>query len=178
MTTTNTTAGAQITFVPPDPRRLRKVVGTFPTGVTVITTTTDDGDPYGMTANSFTSVSLNPALVLVCLRRGSRLITAITRRQQFGINILDHSQEVVARHFADPLRRTDDYSFGPEERFISESGIPFIRGAIAHLECRLYAMHPGGDHVVCVGEILGTNAAEGHPLTFVTGRFTAPALPC
>lgn len=167
-----------ITFDPPHPKRLREVLGAFPTGVTVVTTT-HDGRPYGMTANSFTSVSLEPALTLVCLRRRSNLITAIARRKLFGVSILDDGQVDVARHFADPRRARDADQFGPDQCLaVSESGVPFVRGALAYLECRLYAMHPGGDHVVCVGQVLGTSSVPGRPLTFVTGRFVTALQPC
>jgi flavin reductase (DIM6/NTAB) family NADH-FMN oxidoreductase RutF len=154
-----------------DPTHLRRSFGAFATGVTVVTT--GGGSPHGMTANSFTSVSLDPPLVLVCVDRTAVMHTALTASGYFGISVLAGDQEVVARHFADRRRplgaaQFDAVGWQPGER----TGVPLIRGATAHFECQVWRTYDGGDHNVFLGTVLWLDQRSARaPLLFLNGRF-------
>ncbi|MBA9005605.1 MULTISPECIES: flavin reductase family protein [Thermomonospora] len=154
-----------------DPRRLRRVLGTFATGVTVVTT--GGATPHGMTANSFTSVSLDPPLVLICVGR-----TAILHRRLavgfFGVSVLASHQQAVARHFADFSRPMGAAQFdGIDCEPGRVTGIPLISGALAHFECELWKSYDGGDHTIFLGRLLSIDRPESGDaaLLFYQGRF-------
>jgi flavin reductase (DIM6/NTAB) family NADH-FMN oxidoreductase RutF len=149
---------------------LRRALGAFATGVTVVTT----GGPagvYGVTANSFTSVSLEPPLVLFCLQRrspGRRLIEA---NGAFAVNVLAGDQERLGRRFAS--RDRGSAMFDGVEHRLGATGAPILAGA-AHIECRLAGLHAAGDHVIVVGHVLGLGVDHAaSPLLFHAGRFLA-----
>lgn len=152
-----------------DPRRFRNVIGSFATGVAIITTELD-GTHHGMTVNSLTSVSLDPCMLLVCPRRGSATGEAIRARGEFAVNILAAHQRDLSHRFV---------SVGIADRFtaldveFSPRGMPLLPGAIAHICCRVAAIHPGGDHEIVLGEVLTCSNADGHPLVFHKGTFGA-----
>ncbi|TCT08324.1 flavin reductase family protein [Aquabacter spiritensis] len=152
-----------------DPRRFRTVIGAFATGVAVITTAFE-GAFHGMTINSLTSVSLDPCLLLVCPRRGSATGAAIRGSGAFAVNIRAADQRDLSHRFvrADIAERFAelDIELGPR-------GVPLLPGAIAHLCCRVSAIHPGGDHEIVVGEVRTCSDAGGHPLLFHKGSFGA-----
>ncbi|MBF6130415.1 flavin reductase family protein [Nocardia brasiliensis] len=138
---------------------LRRVLGAFTTGVTVITTGWPR--PHGMTANAFTSVSLDPPLILVCVAHTARLHRAIQEAGAFAVSVLSADQEVLARYFADSARpdgtaqfRQLDWYAGPH------TGAPLLAGTVAGLECKLDASHDCGDHSIVIGEVVH---AERHP---------------
>jgi flavin reductase (DIM6/NTAB) family NADH-FMN oxidoreductase RutF len=149
---------------------LRRALGAFATGVTVVTT----GGPaglYGVTANSFTSVSLEPPLVLVCLRRRSPGRTMIAANGAFAINVLTAEQERLGRRFASRDRGTGMFEGVDHHR--GSAGSPILDGA-AHLECRLAGIHAAGDHVIVVGHVLALAVdPDATPLLFHGGRFLA-----
>ena len=152
------------------PADFRKVVGNFATGVTVVTTQTQDGSPYGLTVNSFTSVSLDPILILVCLDNRLSGLDVFSENGKFAVNILSEDQKDICEHFA--TRGTDrsdaDYITG-------ETGVPVLNGALARLECAVTATHPGGDHKVLIGEVKSAEVAPGReneaPLLFFRGGY-------
>jgi flavin reductase (DIM6/NTAB) family NADH-FMN oxidoreductase RutF len=144
-------------------RNLRKVMGRFATGVTVVTTIHRD-TIHGMTANAFLSVSLRPPLVLVSLGR-CRMSEMLPLTQRYGVSVLAHDQEHFAAHFA--AQRTSPVL--PE--FVWHEGLPLLDGALAHLACRVVDIHPAGDHVLWIGEVEHLRHNEGEPLLFYTGRF-------
>jgi flavin reductase (DIM6/NTAB) family NADH-FMN oxidoreductase RutF len=154
-----------------DRDKLRRTMGTFATGVTVVTTGGDS--PHGMTANSFTSVSMDPPLVLVCVGR-----TAIMHRKLatgfFGVSVLSAGQQAVGRHFADLSRPVGREQFdGIDWTPGRVTGSPLIGGALARLECELWASYDGGDHTIFTGRLLSmdrTDTGEG-ALLFYRGRF-------
>jgi flavin reductase (DIM6/NTAB) family NADH-FMN oxidoreductase RutF len=149
---------------------LRRALGAFATGVTVVTTGGPAGD-YGVTANSFTSVSLEPPLVLVCLRRRSRGRALIAAHGSFAVNVLTAEQERLGRRFASRDRGSGMFA-GIEHRR-GATGAPILAGA-AHLECRLAGLHGAGDHVIVVGHVLDLAVDPGAlPLLFHAGRFLA-----
>ena len=149
-----------------DAALLRRTMGSFATGVAVVTTAMD-GELQGMTLNSLTSVSLDPPLVLVCLMRGARTAIAIERSGTFVVNVLRRRQQGIANHFA---RRGDRRVTLPGTAY-DELGTPFIADALARLHCRTDAVHDGGDHVIVVGRIHGGVVNDGPPLVFFRGAY-------
>ncbi|MCW5251415.1 MULTISPECIES: flavin reductase family protein [unclassified Streptomyces] len=156
----------------PGPDAMRRVCGHFTTGVTVVTADTGDGWT-GATVNSFTSVSLDPPLVLFCLRHDSRLLHAVRTRGRFAVSILAAAQSATALRFAARGRP----SFDGLDCLTTTTGAPVLRDSVAYLECALADEHPGGDHRIVVGAVtalglLGPGTAAGHdgPLTFYRGR--------
>lgn len=148
-----------------DPRDYRDVIGRFVTGVAVVTTATEGG-PVGMTVNSLTSVSLEPTLVLVCLKQDSRTSAAIHEANRFVINILDYRQRSISNAFARP---GDDHFAGIE--YTSTDGLPILTGALGHLRCRVWDTYDGGDHRIVVGEVIACDRAAGDPLVFYAGSY-------
>jgi flavin reductase (DIM6/NTAB) family NADH-FMN oxidoreductase RutF len=155
--------------------RFRSLMGHFTTGVTVVTTV-EGGVNYGMTVNAFCSVSLDPCLVLISLRRASATCEVIRRTGTFAVNILTAEQgtlaERFARHELDAGQRFAGLSF---ETCIT--GAPLFPDALAYLECRMVAEHPGGDHVLLIGEVVGleygaeANGAAMSPLVFYRSAY-------
>jgi flavin reductase (DIM6/NTAB) family NADH-FMN oxidoreductase RutF len=148
-------------------RDLRDAFGLFATGVTVVTAVRPDGERVGVTVNSFTSVSLEPALLLWCLASGSSAAPAFSPGAQFAVHILSHHQLELALHFA---RRTQD-KFAAEPQRRTRTHPPHLTGALCRLDCRVHALHTAGDHLIVVGEVLGIACAPGTPLAFHSGRF-------
>lgn len=149
-----------------DPKSFRQVMGSFATGVTIVTTAADDG-PHGMTVNSLTSVSLRPPLLLVCLTRESRTAAAVMERGKFLINILGTHQEPLSDTFARPR---EDHFEGVEVQETSE-GLPALHAALGHLVCQVRNGHDGGDHHIVVGEVVRASSVEGAPLIFHRGKY-------
>jgi len=150
---------------------LRAVFGTFATGVTIITSGRDPS--HGMTANAFTSVSLDPAMVLVCVKRTSIMHSTILTHGTFAISILASDQEEVARYFANSARPRDDREFQtiPYQPGV-HTGLPVITGGLGWIECKLAAVHDGGDHSIFVGSVLDLgHSGKRDALVFHTGRF-------
>lgn len=150
--------------------RLREALGCFVTGVTVITTRDGAGEPQGLTANSFSSVSLEPPLVLFSLARTADCFAAFESANAFAVNVLRADQEDLSGRFA--TKDADKWS-GVEWR-PGHGGCPLLDGAVATFECRVAARHEGGDHVIHIGEVVGfTHEPEGDPLAFFRGRYAA-----
>lgn len=157
--------------IPIDGKQFRQVLGHFATGVTVITADAAEG-PVGMVANSFTSVSLDPPLVLFCPATASDTWPSIRDHGGFCVNVLNHEQEELAIKFS--KKGIDRYE--GVEHLISAHGVPRLGGAVAHLDCKIVAEHPAGDHVIVVGEVLELDAVDGltdahAPLIFHRGAF-------
>ena len=159
------------TFV--SPQLFRRVMGSFPTGITVITAEREPGQVHGMTANSFTSVSLDPLLILVCVDHNARLLTYLKAQRRFGVNILKDSQQSISQHFAKPQEDpVEERQLGIRFRW-TPSGIPLLEDALAHLGCNLVAEHIAGDHTIFVGEVESLELHEGDPLVFHRGQYRA-----
>lgn len=159
---------------PPPPQRaaLRAAFGAFATGITVVTAGREQ--PRGMTANSFTSVSLDPALALVCVLRSSALHAAVLESGQFAVSVLGEDQERVARYFADRSRPRGDREFEPVATRPGRcTGAPILDGALAWVECRLAAVYNGGDHAIFLGSVLdvGHEPAAAGALVYYRGTF-------
>lgn len=154
-----------------DDKVLRSVLGAFATGVTVLTA--GDRQPHGMTANSFASVSLQPALVLVCVRKDAIMHDVVLKHGAFAVSVLAAGQEPTARYFADKHRprglgEFDPVDFEPGPR----TGAPLLAGALAWIECALAEAYEGGDHSIFLGAVLDAGrAAPRGALLFVDGAF-------
>ena len=150
--------------------RLRDVMSRFATGVTVITVGGEQGG--GMTANSFTSVSLVPPLVLCCVVRSARIHQAIPVTGSFGVSVLGAEQEDVARYFANRNRPDGPSQFDAVDWFPGRhTGVPLIAGSLAWLECELSELHDGGDHSIFLGGVLDCGSRSGQPLLFFGSGF-------
>lgn len=151
-----------------DPVEFRNTLGSFATGVTIITTIGPDGDFVGFTASSFNSVSLDPPLILFSLDRGARSLPAFQAASHFAINVLQRGQEDLSNRFA---RRGEDKWAGVGYE-TWESGCPVFPDCLASFECRNFASHEGGDHVIFVGAVERMIAhPEGEPLLFWRGNY-------
>jgi flavin reductase (DIM6/NTAB) family NADH-FMN oxidoreductase RutF len=152
---------------------LRQAFGSFPTGVTVVTTLDAGGAPCGMTANSFASVSLDPPLVLVCIGKGSSNIAAFQATDRFAVNILGDDQADVAMVFA--ARGVD--RFATVDWCAAGTGAPVLADCVAWFDCRLHQRVEAGDHVILIGRVAELAARPRDPLGFCRGRFVALGTP-
>ena len=147
----------------------RSALGTFATGVTVITTMSETGAPVGFTANSFCSVSLAPPLLLFCLDRGSYSFNHFSNTEHFAVIVLTDRQEEISTHFARPSE--DKWRHVGYD--LCSVGCPVFAEALAVFECETHAVHDGGDHIIVVGEVVRFDyRAEGDPLLYYRGRYT------
>ena len=145
-----------------DPDDFRSVLGRFATGVTVVTARDTDSVDHGLTVNSFTSLSLAPPLVLVCIDHDASLHPAMTACSHFVINILAANQEAVARRFAAP--ETDRFEGVGFTR--GTCGAPILDDVLAYLECRAARSIPGGDHTIFIGEVEHAETRMVAPLLY------------
>jgi flavin reductase (DIM6/NTAB) family NADH-FMN oxidoreductase RutF len=152
-------------------RELRDALGHFATGVTVVTTRGEES-AYGMTANAFTSVSLDPPLVLVCVVRGTDGSRHIAENKCFAVNVLAAHQEPISRYFSSRDRPRGRDAFREISHTTLVSGSPIIDDSAAYLDCVLSATYEAGDHLIFIGEVvaLGTEP-EADPLVFHGGRY-------
>jgi len=146
----------------------RRVLGHFASGVTIVTTCDGDRRPTGLTASAFSSVSLEPPLVLVCIDHKSQSHGPLVEGGRFAVNILSVEQQPLSRKFA--TTRLDKFD-GVEYR-LSDLGLPIIAAAIAHLECVTVSTHVAGDHTILVGRVEGAAALDGgEPLLYFRGQY-------
>ena len=158
-----------------DPLTFRRVAGTFATGVTVITAERAPGLVHGMTANSFTSVSLEPLLVLACVSHDARLLSYLKSQRRFGVSILREDQQALSEYFAKLEQTPEEHALlGIRYRWTS-SGIPLLDGALAELACNVVAEHPAGDHTIFLGRVqeVGIPRHNADPLIFFRGSMGA-----
>ena len=151
-----------------DPRTLRDALGCFATGVTVVTCLNSDGEPAGLTVNSFTSVSLEPPLLLVCLHKQAASAPALIAARHFAINVLQNEQQPASITFS--TRAHDRFGTTPWSR--GEAGAPILEQSLGVFECEHYAVYEGGDHHILVGHV--TKASFDvtlDPLLFFRGSY-------
>jgi len=149
----------------------RNVLGAFGTGVTVITSR-GDVHAYGMTANAFSSLSLDPPLVLVCVISGTTGAETIESNRSFAVNILGGHQEPISRYFSWRDRPRGSEAFSEIPHMTAVTGCPILEGVAAYLDCRLHDSHEAGDHVIFIGEVLALGHSEDvEPLLFHGGRY-------
>ena len=150
-------------------REFRNALGQFVTGVTVVTTLADDGAPVGITINSFTSVSLEPPMVLFCLDARSRYLDAFGKAGCFAVHVLAADQREWSVRFAGSGDRWDGVG-----STAWDTGAPIIEGCLGVFECTLTAIHDGGDHKILVGQVIRLSGGDDRrPLAFHLGRYTA-----
>lgn len=146
---------------------LRRIMGHFATGVTVITTASKAGQIFGLTANAFTSVSLVPPLCLVCVDKNAESYPAFQELGSFTVNILADDQEELSRRFA--VSGGDKFT-GVAHR-LGANGAPILQNVLGYLECKIISAHEGGDHTVYLGEVEQAETREGKPLLFYRGGY-------
>ena len=156
-----------------DAREIRNVMGHFATGVTVITTSDITGTPFGLTVNSFTSLSLNPPLVVVCVDKTVDCYSCFDESKVFAVNVLSEDQEELSRRFA--TKRIEKFA-GIQWR-MGEHGLPLLDGVIGTIECKVTRSYEGGDHTLFLGEILSATAKGDRPLLFFKGKYYRLPLP-
>jgi flavin reductase (DIM6/NTAB) family NADH-FMN oxidoreductase RutF len=151
-----------------DLQELRRIMGHFATGVTVVTTKDGEDTPYGLTANSFASLSLKPPLVLVCVDKAAHCYSCFEGSKIFAVNVLGEDQQELSRRFATKsAQKFDGISWHR-----SENGAALIDGAISHIECKVVYSYDGGDHTIYVGEVLSAASNGGaRPLLFFQGKY-------
>jgi len=149
----------------------RKALGSFATGVTVITLDHND-EVHGMTANAFSSVSLDPLLVLVCVDHRAKTHAHLHAKKRFGVNVLAEDQRRISEYYALPTRTHQHAEQEAGARFDrTVHGTPVLRGALAYLECRLEKAQDAGDHTIFIAEVEDVVVREGTPLLFVRGEY-------
>jgi flavin reductase (DIM6/NTAB) family NADH-FMN oxidoreductase RutF len=150
-----------------DRRDFRRALGQFATGVTVVTARARDGRRIGMTVNSFSSVSLDPPLVLWSLSRSAPSFQDFTSISHFAVNVLAADQHHLSRQFSTPLPD----KFAGVSCHEDAGAVPILDGTTAHFVCRVVKQHDGGDHVIFLGEVETYSYHEGEPLVFHSGRY-------
>lgn len=164
--------GAVITMTATfDARTFRQTVGHFVTGVTVVAFDDADGTTRAMTANSFTSLSLDPPLILFCVGKHTRTGRAIHEARRFSINILAEDQQDLSQYFAGAWRQ----AVPPPFTFAHWNGRPRLEGCAASLACDIHAIHEGGDHWIVIGQVVGVDCSQldAKPLVFFRGGYAA-----
>ena len=145
----------------------RRACGRFATGITIATVMDSQGVPHGLTVNSFSSVSLEPRLVSICLGHEVSLITLFREAKYFGINVLNEDQQNLSDHFA---RKGHD-RFQGVAWTAGQTGVPLIYDAVAAIECQLEQRIPVGDHDIFIGRMVATRLTEAAPLLYFAGGY-------
>jgi 3-hydroxy-9,10-secoandrosta-1,3,5(10)-triene-9,17-dione monooxygenase reductase component len=156
-----------------DPARYREVIGSFATGVAIVTAHGDDG-PAGLTTNAVSSLSLDPLLLLVCFDNASRTLPVVRQARRFAVNVLHAGQEDLARVFAS--KRVAEEKFTAVTHTVAH-GVPVLDDALAWIACDLHALHEAGDHTIGIGRITHLSAGDApgagnDPLLFFRGGFS------
>ena len=151
-----------------DTKLLKKTLGKYLTGVTIVTSTDHDGNPIGMTVNSFTSVSLQPSLVLWCIDKKQPSYNSFMNANGYAVNILSKDQNDLCYKFASQL--DDKYENVNWKR--SENGFPLVKNSLAWFDCKKWNYYSGGDHQILVGEVTSFDSFELEPLTYWNGQIS------
>jgi len=153
-------------FTPID---LRNALGKFATGVCVITAAPEGFTPFGMTINSFSSVSLNPPLILWSLQHDSDCVPAFNATNRFAVNILTAEQRDISKTYS----KRGDHDLRPEHIKTGKAGLPVLKDTLASFECEIWQRYDGGDHAILVGKVLAmeSSPADAKPLLFFSGGY-------
>jgi flavin reductase (DIM6/NTAB) family NADH-FMN oxidoreductase RutF len=154
-------------MAPVTSEEFRRACGRFATGVTIASVLDAAGGPHGLTVNSFTSVSLEPPLVLICLGHAVSIIDHFRAARYFGINVLKEGQRDISDHFA---RKGHD-RFGSLAWQPGETGVPLLPGSLAAIECAVHKRYTAGDHDIFIGEMVRARVAKGDPLIYFASRY-------
>ncbi|HWC75901.1 MAG TPA: flavin reductase family protein [Blastocatellia bacterium] len=153
--------------MPVSNEEFRHALARFASGVTVVTCRSSQGDLRGITVSAFSSVSLDPPLVLVCIDRRASIHDLLEEGSHFAVNFLCDNQETISRRFASKdADRFDGVGYSE-----GQTGAPLIEGALGHLECRVVHSYPGGDHTIFVGEVEASSAGDQKPLLYFRGGY-------
>jgi flavin reductase len=151
---------------PPSPAEFRLAFGQLATGVTVVTAERGVGKVHGMTANTVTSVSLDPLLILICVDQCANLLPLVKQKKRFGVSVLKEDQQAISKYFAQTEESVEtETKLGIRYRW-TPSGIPLLEDALAHLACNVVASYIAGDHTIFIGEVESVEVFEGDPLLF------------
>jgi flavin reductase (DIM6/NTAB) family NADH-FMN oxidoreductase RutF len=151
-----------------DQRTLRDALGSFATGVTVVTCVDRDGQPFGLTVNSFTSVSLDPPLLLVCISRRTRCSPELAAAPHFAVNVLQTGQQPASIRFS----TKDEDRFGATPWATGETGAPLLMDSLAVFECERHSLHDGGDHDILLGRVIRASFDPNmDPLLYFRGSY-------
>jgi flavin reductase (DIM6/NTAB) family NADH-FMN oxidoreductase RutF len=164
--------------MPPTPLTVlefRKAMGQFATGVTVVSIEQEHGKIHGMTANSFTSVSLDPMLILICVDHRAKSLPMLHKQKGFGVSVLKKGQEAISEYFARGTHNAET-----EERLSiryrhTPSGIPVLENTLLQLACKTVASHVAGDHTIFIGRLEDAEIHEGEPLLYFRGEYRSVA---
>lgn len=153
--------------VPFDHSQFRRACARFATGITITTVTAPDGTPHGLTANSFTSVSAEPPLVLICVDHRANVLPHFETAEYYGVNVLSQSQEALSVRFSERgLDRFDGVEWSR-----GEHGVPLLCGTLARFECRICNRIVAGDHTILIGEVLYVEYEDGSPLVYYSSAY-------
>jgi 3-hydroxy-9,10-secoandrosta-1,3,5(10)-triene-9,17-dione monooxygenase reductase component len=147
--------------------QFRRAAGRFATGITVATVVDPEGAPHGLTVNSFTSVSLQPPLVLVCIAHAAVTVESFRTAKYFGVNILASDQRELSDHFA----RKGQNRFANLEWSTGETGVPLLPGVLAAIECEVHSTVRAGDHDIFLGEVVRVEVHEREPLLYYASAY-------
>jgi flavin reductase (DIM6/NTAB) family NADH-FMN oxidoreductase RutF len=152
-------------------KQFRQAMGQFATGVTVVTVEREPGRVFGMTANSFTSVSLHPMLILVCVDKRAKILPLLHKKKHFGVSVLKQHQQAVSEYFAQSEQNPE-----AEQRLAlhyrwTPSGVPVLEGTSLQLSCTVVAEHAAGDHTIIVARVDDAEIPGGEPLLFFRGEY-------
>ncbi|MBQ0807248.1 MAG: flavin reductase family protein [Porticoccus sp.] len=148
-------------------RALRNAMGNFATGITVVTAVDEQGEPQGMTANSFSSVSLEPALISWCVGQESRLFELFQHTNHFAVNILHSGQQSISQLFSGP----EEDKFDRISWYPGMNGVPLLNDCASVFQCEIEHRYPGGDHTILVGRVLDFSSVPMAPLIFHCGQY-------
>lgn len=152
-------------------REFRSALGQFATGVTVVTVEREPGSVFGMTANAFTSVSLKPMLIQVCVEERAKILPHLDKKQKFGISVLKEGQQAVSEYFAQAVQHTEaEQRLGLRYRWTTD-GVPVLEDTVLQLGCSVVATHVAGDHTIVVGKVEDVEIQGGEPLLFFRGEY-------
>jgi flavin reductase (DIM6/NTAB) family NADH-FMN oxidoreductase RutF len=147
--------------------QLRKAFSAFPSGVTIVTTSTAEKQPIGFTASSFTSVSIEPPLLLVCIDHRSENIDMFRQSNYFGVNVLAADQGQISCDFAAEV----EDRFACVDWYMSANDTPMIRSSLSRFDCSLHDIHAAGDHDILIGRVIDLETDEGDALGYFRGRY-------
>jgi len=150
-----------------DGKEFRNVMGRFATGVTILTTRGADGTPYGLTANAIASISLDPPLVMISIDKRAESFPHFLASKAFVVNVLAAGQEALSNAFA----KSGGDKFAGLTYETNDDGVPVLPGTLATIECRVFASHEAGDHVIHLGEVDRTRVADVPPLLYFQGKY-------
>ena len=153
--------------------QFRQAMGSFATGVTVITVAEAGGEVHGMTANALTSVSLEPLLVLVCVDHRAKTRAQLKEKKRFGINVLSAGQRAISEFYARSIDTHQDAEAAGARFDRTSHRTPVLQGALAFLECRLQHEHEAGDHTIFIAEVEEVQVRAGEPLLYFRGKYKA-----